>query len=71
MSCGDQRGAHSHRGAEEKNGEIPAQRLGAEQHSAAREACLLTRRGGRGWELRFGLRLDHRERTGVGGVNTA
>ena len=31
-----------------KNGEIPAQRLGAEQHSPAREACLLTRRGRRG-----------------------
>ena len=28
--------------------EIPAQRLGADQHSPAREACLLTRRGGRG-----------------------
>ena len=28
--------------------EIPAQRLGAEQHSPAREACLLTRWGGRG-----------------------
>ena len=27
-------------------------------------------RGG-GWELRLGLWLDHRERTGVGGVNTA
>ena len=26
---------------------------------------------GRGWELRLWLRLDHRERTGVGGVNTA
>ena len=34
------------------------------------EACLLPRRGGRGWELRLGLRLDRRERTGVGGVNT-
>ena len=31
-----------------KSGEILAQRLGAEQHSAAREACLLTRGGGRG-----------------------
>ena len=31
-----------------KNGEIPAQRLGAEQRSPAQEACLLTRRGGRG-----------------------
>ena len=31
-----------------QSGDIPARRLGAEQHSAAREACLLTRRGGRG-----------------------
>ena len=31
-----------------QRGEIPAWRLGAEQHSAAREACLLPRRGGRG-----------------------
>ena len=29
--------------------EIPAQRIGADQHSPAREACLLTRRGG--WRL--------------------
>ena len=28
--------------------EIPAWRIGANQHSPAREACLLTRRGGRG-----------------------
>ena len=27
-------------------------RLGAQQHSPAREACLLTRWGGRGWEPR-------------------
>ena len=51
--------------------EIPAQRIGAEQHSPAQEACLLTRWGGRGWELRLGLQSDRRERTGVGGVNTA
>ena len=51
--------------------EIPARRSGAEQHSPAREACLLPRRGRRGWELRLGLRSGHRERTGVGGVNTA
>ena len=31
-----------------KNGEIPAQRLGAEQRSPAREACLLSCRGRRG-----------------------
>ena len=53
-----------------QSGEIRAQRIGAEQHSPAREACLLPRRGGRGWELRLGLRSDPKERTGVGGVNT-
>ena len=31
-----------------QSGEIPARRSGADQHSPAREACLLTRRGGRG-----------------------
>ena len=31
-----------------QSGEIPAQRSGADQHSTAREACLLTRRGGQG-----------------------
>ena len=54
-----------------QSGETPARRLSAEQHSPAQEACLLTRRGGRGWKLRLGLRSDRRERTGVGGVNTA
>ena len=57
-----------------QRGEIPAQRIGADQHSPAEDACLLDgrgARGGRGWELRLGLRADPRERTGVGGVNTA
>ena len=54
-----------------QSGEIPAQRIGAQQHSPAREACLLPSRGGRGWELRLGLWSDPRERTGVGSVNTA
>ena len=54
-----------------QSGETPAQRLGAEQHSPAQEACLLPCWGRRGWELRLGLQSDHRERTGVGGVNTA
>ena len=31
-----------------QSGEIPAWRLGTDQHSPAREACLLTRRGGQG-----------------------
>ena len=35
--------------------EIPAWRISADQHSPAREACLITCRGGRGWELRLGL----------------
>ena len=54
-----------------QSGEIPAQRIGADRHSPAREACLLTRRGGRGCELRLGLRSERRERTGVGGLNIA
>ena len=59
-------------GCRGQSGEIPAQRIGADQHSPGREASLLTRQGGRGWELRLGLRRsDHRERTGAGGVNTA
>ena len=55
-----------------QSGEIPAWRIGADQHSPAREACLLTRRSGagRGWELRLGLQSDPRVRTGVGCVNT-
>ena len=43
-----------------QSGGIPAQRSGADQHSPAREACLLPRWGGQGWELRLGLRSDHR-----------
>ena len=31
-----------------QSGEIPAQRIGANQHSPAQEACLLTRQGGWG-----------------------
>ena len=55
-----------------QSGETPAKRISTKQHSPAREACLLTRRGRRGWELRLGLRRsDRKERTGVGGVNTA
>ena len=35
-----------------------------------RLVCSATGAGG-GWELRLGLRSDPRERTGVGGMNTA
>ena len=39
-------------------------------HQPERLLCSTVGAGG-GWELRLGLRLDRRERTGVGGVNTA
>ena len=35
-------------GCRGQGGGIPAQRIGANQHSPAREACLLTHQGGRG-----------------------
>ena len=35
-------------GCRGQSGEIPVQRIGADQHSPAQEACLLTRQGGRG-----------------------
>ena len=34
-----------------QSGEIPAQRIGAEQHSPARDACVLTRRDGWGLQV--------------------
>ena len=53
--CGGRRGEASEprrraqpQGCRGQSGEIPAQRIGAEQHSPAREACLLICRGGRG-----------------------
>ena len=39
-------------------------------HQPERLVCSPAGTGG-GWELRLGLRADPRERTGVGGVNTA
>ena len=54
-----------------QSGEIPTQRQcrpaltsprGLSAHPPGRGGC---------WELRLGLRSDRRERTGVGGVNTA
>ena len=35
-------------GCREQSGEIPAQRISADQHSPAQEACLLTHQGGQG-----------------------
>ena len=39
-------------------------------HQPKRLVCSPARADG-GWELRLGLRSDRRERTAVGGVNTA
>ena len=71
--CGWQRGEASEprrraqpQGCRGQSGEIPARRISAEQHSPAREACLLTRRGGRGWGLRLGLRSDRIAGRGLG-----
>ena len=53
--CGWRRGEASEpwrraqqQGCRGQSGEIPAQRIGADQRSPAREACLLTCQGGRG-----------------------
>ena len=45
-------------GCRGQSGEIPAQRIGADQHSPARDACLLTRWGGQwlGAEARASVR---------------
>ena len=70
-SRGYQRRPHSNRGAEGKaervqhRGSVPSS-----THQPERLVCSPAREGG-GWELRLGLRSDHRERAEVGGVNTA
>ena len=54
--------------------EIPAQKIGADQHSPACKACVLTHRGwwGLGAEAQVSDSYpDARERTGVGCMNTA
>ena len=65
--CGWQRGEASEprrraqpQGCRGQSGEVPAQRLGAEQHSPGREACLLTRgdRRGLGAEARAAVGLQ-------------
>ena len=64
-------GEHSNRGAEGKaerylhRGAVPTS-----THQPETLVCSPTGAVG-GWELRVGLQSDCRERTGVGGVNTA
>ena len=64
-------GERSNRGAEGKAERFP-QRGSAPSstHQPERLVCSSSGVGG-GWELRLGLWSDRRERTGVGGVNTA
>ena len=65
------RGERSHRGAERKAERFPHRGSApSSTHQPERLVCSAAGAGG-GWELRFGLRSDRRERTGVGNVNTA
>ena len=76
--CGWQRGKlrshggeHSHRGAESKAKRFP-HRGSVPSSTHQPERLVGSPAGaGRGWEVMFGVRSDHRERTGVGDVNTA
>ena len=64
-------GEHSNRGAEGKVERFPHRGLvPTSTHQPERLVCSPAAVGG-GWELRLGLRSDPKERTGVGGVNTA
>ena len=64
-------GERSHRGAEGKAERFPqGGSVLSSTHQPERLVCSAAGAGG-GWELRLGLRSDRRERTGVGGVNTA
>ena len=66
------RGEHSNRGAEGKVERFPYRgAVPTSTHQPERLICSPARAGG-GWELRLRLRRsDPREKTGVGGVNTA
>ena len=66
------RGERSNRGAEGKAERFPhGGPVPTSAHQPKRLVCSPTGAGG-DWELRLGLRRsDPRERTGVGGVNTA
>ena len=64
-------GEPSNRGAEGKAERFPHRGwVSTSTHQPERLVCSPSGTGG-GWELRLGLRSDPRERTGVGGVNTA
>ena len=59
-------------GCRQQSGEIPTQRITADQHSLACDVCLLTHRGGWGLGAEAqALAVRPKERTGVGCVKTA
>ena len=64
-------GERNHRGAEGKAEGFPHR--GPVQTSTQQHERLVCSHAGAGgsWELRLGLQSDPRERTGVGGMNTA
>ena len=65
------RGEHSNGGAEGKEERFPHRgSVLTRTHQPKRLVCSPAGADG-GWELRLRLRSDRRERTGVGGVNTA
>ena len=64
-------GVCSNRGAEGKAERFPHRGVvPTSTHQSERLVCSPAGAGG-GWEMRLGLPLDCRERTGVGGVNRA
>ena len=64
-------GERSHRGAEGKAERfLHRESVPSSTHQPERLVCSPAGAGG-DWELRLGLQSDHKERTGVGGVNTA
>ena len=64
-------GERSHRGVEGKAERFPHGVLLPSSTQQPKRLVCSPAGAGRGWELRLGLRSDRRERTGVGGVNTA
>ena len=65
-------GERSHRGAEGKVERFPHRGSAPSSTHQPQRLVFSAARAGGGWELRLGLRRsDRRERTGVGGVNTA
>ena len=68
---GEPRRRAQQQGCGGESGEIPAQRIGADQHSPAREAYLLTRWGGWGLGAEAQASVGSQGEAWVGCMNTA